>query len=72
MTHKHMTAEGDRSGVSTPSKEEKAHNKLKAIIMHLQVVDRDWAGVSPLLRMVALSEARYGLADVVTMLSVPE
>lgn len=71
MTHKHMTAEGDRSGVSTPSKEEKAHNKLKAIIMHLQVVDRDWAGVSPMLRAIALSEARHDLAGVV-MLVVPE
>jgi hypothetical protein len=68
MSHEFMTTEGDRSGVATPSKDEKAHNRLKALIVHLQTVDRDWDRVSTTLRSIAISEARHNLASVVTIL----
>ncbi len=65
---KFMTTEGDRSGVDTPSKDEKARNKLRAAIVHLQTIDKDWPRVTPSLRSIAIAQVRHDLASAVTIL----
>ena len=65
---KAMISEGDRSGVATPSKSEKARNRLKATIMRLGEIDADWDRLITQRKAIMISEARHDLAAVVTIL----
>lgn len=65
---KTMISEGDRSGVATPSKSEKAHNRLKAVMRRIELIDAEWDRLMPQRRAIAISEARHDLASVVTIL----
>lgn len=68
MSREFMKAEGDRSGVDTPSREEKARNQVKAALLVLQGIEHHWASGTPSMRAIAISEVRHTLAGAVTIL----
>jgi hypothetical protein len=68
MPESFMTTEGDRSGTVTPSKDQKAVNKLRATIERLRVIESEWPRTTALRRAIAISEVRHDLASAVTIL----
>ena len=68
MTDSFMVTEGDRSGTVTPTKDQKAINKIRATIERLRVIEAEWPRSTPLRRAIAISEVRHDLASAVTIL----
>jgi hypothetical protein len=61
MSRNWMVEEGDRAGVNTPSKRDKAKNRVEAAVQRLQFVLAQWEGINAQEFSTGVSEAETSL-----------